>query len=480
MELIRRLKENRDSGTYPFHMPGHKRNLSKDPLFSEIYGIDITEIEGFDDLHNATGIIKEAEEKTARLFGADETHFLVNGSTSGILAAICGTVKEDDTIVIAQNCHRSVYNALMLSGARPYVITPERESFFGIFGGVSSEAVRDSLDMAAKDGKTGKTAVVITSPTYEGVTSDIRGIAKVCHQMGATLIIDAAHGAHFGFDESFPESPVKYADIVITSVHKTLPAMTQTALIHISDCCREKDRIRKMLSVFTTSSPSYVLMSSIDDMTELISARKEDLFGTYNENLNGFYKKISGLKKLSVLSSGLLTAKGSAGHDRGKIVIGDMTSSVSGKQLYDILLCEFGICAEMAAENYVILMTSIADEKDAFDRLADALFAIDGRIDAPAKKSEIPMPAKETTFFENRMKEAMFSDDTGYVPIDEAAGKTAAGTVTVYPPGIPVVIPGCVITAEAVDRIKNAQRLGLTVTGLSDKEIAVTWERSST
>ena len=255
MQLIKTLKENRDSGVYPFHMPGHKRMLAGDDLLGRIYGIDITETEGFDDLHNARGIIREAEDRAAALFRSDETHFLVNGSTCGILAAITGSVTSGDSLVIASNCHRSVFNGLMLSGAKPYIITPDPEAYFEISGGVSALSVERAIDEA--DGK--RVAVVITSPTYEGITSDVEAIAGVCRKKGAVLIVDSAHGSHFGLSDDFPKSAVASgADVVITSVHKTLPAMTQTALIHINKDCPSKERIRKMLPVYMTSSPSYV------------------------------------------------------------------------------------------------------------------------------------------------------------------------------------------------------------------------------
>ena len=377
MTLINRLKENRDSGIYPFHMPGHKRRLADDETLREIYALDITEIPGFDDLHNAEGIIKEAEDRAARLFGSDETHFLVNGSTCGILSAIVGTVSKGDTVIAGSNCHRSVFNGIMLSGAKKVTITPDEESGFGICGGISVEAVTDALEKA--DGN--KTAVVITSPTYEGITSDIDAIAKTCHEHNAVLIVDSAHGAHFGFSEGFPKSAVATdADAVITSVHKTLPSMTQTSLIHINRNCPSRDGIVKMLSVFQTSSPSYILMSSIDSMTELLEKQGKELFASYEKRLDDFYKKAEKFNSLSVLTKDELTAKGSTDHDRGRIVITDKTGTFSGQKLSDILLKTYGLCAEKSEDTYVLLITSIADTDEGFERLTKALTDIDMKL----------------------------------------------------------------------------------------------------
>lgn len=480
MQLIKTLKEKSD-GKYPFHMPGHKRRLFDDEIFSDIYSVDVTETEDFDDLHEAEGILKEAQEKAAKLYGADETHFLVNGSTGGILAAICATVTSNDSVVVAANCHRSVFNAVMLSGADLYVVTPGREKCFDICGGVDPDFVQRALaDTGAKG-----SAVVITSPTYEGIVSDIRAIADICHAHGAVLIVDSAHGAHLGFSDDFPASPVASgADVVISGIHKTMPAMTQTALIHISSKCLSKDRIRKMLTVFSTSSPSYVLMASADSMTHLLAEKGTKLFNDYGKRLRDFYLKASGLKCLTVLDDGMLCEKGSAGHDPGKLVIKDKTGRLSGKELYDILKDEYGLCAEMAGFSYVILMTSVADTDEGFRRLEEALADIDKKLSLmpPAdKKAKIP----ETVFIaegkhDNNMMAAMFSEGIKHLPVEEAAGRTAADIVTVYPPGIPVTLPGDVITKEAVNSLINAIDCGLKVTGLNNKEIAVLWERYST
>ena len=472
MSLIEALKDN---STYPFHMPGHKRTLADDELLSRIYGIDITEIEGFDDLHDAKGIIKEAEERAAALFSADETHFLVNGSTGGILAAIYGTVAAEDEIVIAANCHRSVYNAVMLSGAKLHLITPEAESGFGIFAGVEPGQVADALDDTDPNVRT---AVVITSPTYEGITSDISAIAKVCRSRNATLIVDAAHGAHFGFSDDFPQSPVRDADIVITSVHKTLPAMTQAALIHISRNCPSADRVRKMLHVFMTSSPSYVLMASIDSMTALLENRAKELFDAYSLRLDDFYGKASRLDNLAVLSRAGLTAKGSHDHDKGKIVVRDTTATYTGEQLRQKLYDPYGLCAEMAAGGYVLLMTSIADTDEAFNRLYEALYEIDRTIPKGSVGHDITFKTRQREICLG-MRDAM-SGTTEYVPAYLAAGRICGDFVAIYPPGIPELIPGERITAGSVDVIGQALDCGLKVTGLNDGEISVLWEPSST
>ena len=461
-------------------MPGHKRRLADDDLLLKTYGIDITEIDGFDNLHNAKGLIREAEGRAAKLFGAYETHFLVNGSTGGLLAAITAAVTEGDSLIIAANCHRSVYNAAMISGADLYVMSPEREDIFGICGGIDRSDVESALSQIDR---TGRSAVVITSPTYEGITSDITEIAKVCHEHKACLIVDSAHGAHLGLSDAFPESCIKYADVVVTSVHKTLPAMTQTALIHINEKCGFADRIRRQLSVFTTSSPSYVLMASIDSMTGLMLRRGQDLFDAYNQRLSDLYKIITGLRNLICLKKEDLSCKGSYDHDRGKIVIKDRWDRISGKELSDMLIGDFGLIPEMSAGGYVILMTSVADDDEGFKRLADALRDIDERIDRLVKKDR---PEPDVRSEEGRslikitgLKPYGFAKDAVWVGINEAEGMTSADLVTIYPPGIPTILPGELITKETIGTITKALSEERDVIGINNGKIAV-WERSST
>ncbi len=505
MQLIRSLKEHRDSGNYPFHMPGHKRRLANDKLLEEVCGIDITEIEGFDNLHDANGIIKEAQERAAICFGADEAHFLVNGSTGGILAAITALAGEGDSVIFAKNCHRSVYNAIMLCGAKPYAIAPKKETYFDIYGGIRAQDVSAALAETGKNG--GRTVVVITSPTYEGITSDVASIADVCHKNGAVLIVDAAHGAHFGFSDRFPKSAQSSgADVVITSVHKTLPAMTQTALLFIGAGCPSKDAVRKMLTVFMTSSPSYVLMSSIDSMTALLTEQGKELFDAYEKRLDTFYGRTESFSALSILNRDKLTEPGSVDLDMGKIVISDMTGTLSGRQLSDALK-DKGLDIEMVSSSYVVLMTSIADSDEGFARLAVTLEDIDAGIclkqkdkkkrgfinrlwDKTAGKliaekirnyqgiSEDQDPV--ITEYENNIKSAMLWEDAEYIPVELAEGRIAKDMVTVYPPGIPVCVPGQKICGKDVDLLLDAMKKDLDIKGLNDKEIAVLWEKSST
>ena len=266
-DLYQELIRLAESDMYPFHMPGHKRNCLSTPL-EGAFRCDITEIDGFDNLHDEAGIILQAEERANSLYGADKTYFLVNGSTSGVLAAVSTAVHKGGTVLAARASHKSFYHAAYLRDLDIRYLPDNTEKELNIPGRYSAKDVENCLTDDVE-------AVFITSPTYEGKCSDIRGIAEACHKRGIALIVDEAHGAHFGFGkeysdakggfEALPKSAVSEgADLVIHSTHKTLPSMTQTALIHVQGNIVDKGLLKRFLRIYQSSSPSYVLMSSID------------------------------------------------------------------------------------------------------------------------------------------------------------------------------------------------------------------------
>ena len=277
IDILAKLEDYSKAGYVPMHMPGGKRNTE----YASTSEFDITEIDGFDNMHNAEGIIKNASDRAARLYRADKTLMLVNGSTAGILSAVCGATKRKGKIIVARNCHVSVYNALIIAQLEPVYVIPEVDESTGIYRGLTLEQVRKCVE-SNRDAQ----AVIITSPTYEGVVSEVREIASYLHEKGIPLIVDEAHGAHFEFSEEFPESAVKAgADIVINSIHKTLPALTQTALLHISGNYVDYDKVERFWNIYQTTSPSYILMASIDRCMRIIEEQGDYIFKNYISKL---------------------------------------------------------------------------------------------------------------------------------------------------------------------------------------------------
>jgi len=378
--LYEKLKEYAASGVYPMHMPGHKRNGDFMPPGFPC-DIDITEIHGFDDLHDPKEVLLESNKLAADLYGSTEAFILVNGTTVGILAAIGAHTERGDKILAVSGCHWSTTNAAKLFGLDIVYITPEVDEMSGVACSVRPESIKSVLDKNP-DIKT----VIITSPTYEGVVSDAASIAEIVHYAGGILIVDGAHGAHLGFSDSFPENATRLgADIVIVSLHKTLPALTQCSLLHVCSERVDTANLKELLSILQTSSPSYVLMASIDYCLRLLEADGEKLFKVYEQNLKEFDIKIKSLKNLPVLCHGQDSS--ASGHhpgffdfDPGKIVVITKSTVINGAKLADILRTDHKIEIERVYSNYIIAMTSICDTSEGFTRLADALCSIDQNI----------------------------------------------------------------------------------------------------
>lgn len=510
--LYEKLAAYGASDFYAFHMPGHKRLMGE---FENPFQIDITEIDGFDDLHHPEndGVLTEAQRRAAQMFGAGETHFLVNGSTAGILSAISGCTKYGGTLLMARNCHRSAYHGAELRGAKTVYLYPQYIPELGINGAILPEDVENALQKSIieknqqADGKTEKDsggdreknqnriqtdiqAVMIVSPTYDGVCSDVRRIAGICHRYGVPLIVDQAHGAHFPFSKYFPEDAVSAgADVVIHSVHKTLPAMTQTALLHVQGEIANRERIRKFLSIYQSSSPSYVLMASIDACVDLIERDGEELFAKHVRELKNFRESCRELKWLYLagldsekdgiwqLEAKLAEFGQTADFDRSKLLISARRANLAGagltgEELSRILRERYHIQMEMSGPDYVVGIAGIADSEEGFGRLAEALHELDQDMDekipvgvstadkVSAKSNALPRLKAVLTIGEAAEAESACR------PLAACEGAVAGNYVYLYPPGIPVLAPGERVTEELLKCIEEWLEAGYEVHGL--------------
>ncbi len=510
--IMERLIEYTESDAYPFHMPGHKRQEIPDGMqrdFSDPYGIDITEIDGFDNLHHAEGILKDAMDEAAAVYGADRSWYLVNGSTCGILSAVFAVTENGGRILTARNCHKAVYHAIYLNRLRAEYLYPEEIVEFGINGGIRAEDVRkalekDAMRCAGKSGdmrgkRTKIQAVLITSPTYEGVVSDIRAIADVAHEYGIPLIVDEAHGAHLEYADrchSFPKSALECgADIVIQSLHKTLPCFTQTAILHIKGDRVDQDRVARYLSMFQTSSPSYLFMAGIQRCIRYMDSTGRDGMIRYEERLKWFMEQMKGLQVLEVLTRDICGKyRAVAGWDPSKIVVSTMRAKdFHGEELAEMLRKNYHLEMEMTAPEYVIAMTSVLDTDEGFERLTKALLEIDEELLKAEEKRRKTVSEtgdqKENTVRERAEKNCKASEtlqsrilrpnetmsiceamdaNTGRTALQNTVGKVSAEFIYLYPPGIPIIAPGEVFTREIVEMIEAYKKAGLLVQGPAD------------
>lgn len=471
--LYSKLIQYSSSDYYGFHMPGHKRSSAL--TGTELpYKIDITEIEGFDDLHHAKGILREAQERAAKVYQAEETHYLINGSTAGLLSAVFGCTRRGDRILMARNCHKSVYNAVFLNGLRPVYIYPEEVQGTEMNGEIAQRQV-DQLLNDYPDVR----AVVITSPTYDGVVSDVRKIAETVHKRNIPLILDEAHGAHLGFHPYFPENGNQCgADLVIHSLHKTLPALTQTALLHMNGDIVNRSQVRKYLHMLQSSSPSYVLMAGMDECIRMLEERGEEVFAQYSVLLDHARKRLQELRYMELMRT--------ERYDPSKLVISvkdtvlaDSGEIFTGRDLYRWLLDNYHLQAEMAAGFYVIFMTSPADMPEGMERLISALYEIDQKLvinKSDERKSACPeIPdIRETAISQEAVysscdAEEKRAEGSETVLWSEAEGRISLEYTYLYPPGIPLIVPGERISGQTVKQIGMYEKMGFEIEGTEHK-----------
>ncbi|HWQ50668.1 MAG TPA: aminotransferase class I/II-fold pyridoxal phosphate-dependent enzyme [Terriglobales bacterium] len=449
----------------PMHMPGHKRNSALAPYLARLAAdLDMTEVEGLDNLHGAEGILREGMARTAALWGSKRAFWLVGGSTCGVLAGVYAAVPAGGKVLCARNCHRAVYNGLLLRGADPVFFMPETERETGVYGPVNPVAIEALLD-EHPDTK----LIILTSPTYEGIVSDVPEICRVAHGRGIPVLVDEAHGAHLGFGHGFPDGAVHAgADIAVQSLHKTLPSLTQTAVLHLNGSLVDEGLVADALAIFETSSPSYLLMSSISGCTELLYERGDELFDAWQGRLTAFYEKTAELKRLSVM-------RPKWAHDPSKLIVLTGRAGMTGSWLAARLREEYRIETEMAAGSYLVAMTGMGDTGEMMEAFARALLDIDRKA---AGGSLAPFPAPVLPKRAISLAEARRGPSAA-VLLAEAVGRVCAETVWAYPPGIPLTLPGEVISNEMVELFVRYGKAGVhlkSTSGLAPMYIAVLTE----
>lgn len=466
--LYHLLSEYSKEEYYPFHMPGHKRSEQSGAL-AGWNAIDITEIDGFDNLHQPQTIIWDAQQRARKLYGSEESYFLINGSTAGVLSAVSALKSTAKKLIIARNCHKAVYHAAFLNRKELHYVYPEKIQDYDMLGAISAQDIRAEIErILAKQNLTKAEAcqmiagVVITSPTYDGIVSDVSEISRLVHQYGLPLIVDQAHGAHFGMHPDFPENAVREgADIVIHSVHKTLPAPTQTALIHRSGSLINKEQLQKYLAIYQTSSPSYLLMAGIDEAVRIAQQEAESRLSELLVLRKRFLHQVEGCRFITICPY----------TEPGKIMISVRGSSMSGQELYDILRKKYHLQMEMAGESYVVAIVTMMDTQEGFQRLAIALTEIDEILQQSLSETAIPLFYHKP---EVRMPLWKAYDLPNVeIELEKAENQIAASFINLYPPGIPLLVPGEKIQKDILEGISNYLINGYVVQGVEHNKIKV-------
>lgn len=453
-------------------MPGHKLGKGIPQEFlGNLEKLDLTEIPGMDNLHYPYGIIREALQLAATAFGADETYFLVNGSTCGILAAVLTLCKPGDTFITVRDCHKSVISGMMLAGANPVYINPEFLDGFGISSAVRPASVRKAVEMNPD-----AAAVLITRPNYYGICPDIKEIASIVHEYKIPLIVDEAHGAHLHFNGRLPESAMAGgADISIQSAHKTLPALNQGAYLHLRNGLVDSERLQFNLELLQTSSPSYIIMAFLDIARAIMQENGRKMLDDLLDNILQMKMKLNRDKSLSLLEKNDIM---NGQLDDTRIVVNFGDTLTSGFEAERLLRLKYNIQAEMSDLYNVVFITTVADTAHEIDKLLRALNETEwghevlgkgvlGKLKT-GKPFRIFMNRPDVIRGTGSLKDIMHKEGRWVLP-EKAVGRTCIGMITPYPPGTPLLCPGEEITLEAVCHMREIIDAGGVITGLNYK-----------
>lgn len=453
------LVEHKEVRPVSFHMPGHK---GREDLFVKcgfagfarnMVGNDVTEIPGADNLFDPRGTILRVKENYAKLYGVKHTELLVNGSSAGIMAAVLTLVPKGGRLVLGRNSHHSVFSAMKLGDISPLYLKPETDEKSGLQTFITADEVRSALEICDDAG-----AVLVTSPNYYGVLSDIRAIADVCHEFGVPLIVDEAHGAHLKFFDR--RAAVQRAaenlgaDIVICSTHKTLLSFTGSGILNVCTDAVDIETLQDNLRMLQTTSPSYLLMGSLDINEKIMERLADDLVASWKEDLRYFYSRVKSIPGVKVFTHDML--------DMTKINISMAGLGLSGEELGRELRYN-NIWIEMVHGEWVMLMTGAGNRRADYEALLAALKKL-------AEKYGVgnPEPAHiENPDFDLPVNELPKSKEK--VPLYKAEGRVMHDPVIVYPPGYPVVCPGEIISAEALNYISRALTRGESIVGVDDE-----------
>lgn len=455
--ILEKLEELRDDNLVSFHVPGHKmgkifQKLGYKNILQNLYTLDTTEIDGTDNLHNAKEIIKDSQDRASRVFNSDKTIYLVNGTTCGIEAAIISVCKPKSKIIINRDCHQSVINACILGDIEPVYISSKVCKKTNIIMGVDTEDVKLVIDNNL-DAK----AIVLTYPTYYGRTFDLKSICDYAHIKNMIVIVDEAHGSHLQLSDELPESAINQeADIIIQSTHKTLPAFTQSSMMHIKGNMVDENRIVTMLRFLESSSPSYVLLTSLELAVDIYDKYGTKLMNDLLGNIEKFKSKFKNNENIIIDNN----------MDKTKIFISLKNLGITGYELDNILREEYKIQVELSNYYGVLLICTIGNDEEDFIRLEKSLYSLLLKINKKELLKDINYPNSIPKKVLNP-RDAFYSNKKS-VRLENSIGKISGEYIIPYPPGISLISPGEIITQEIITYIQQGVKNGMIVSGIKD------------
>jgi arginine decarboxylase len=470
--LFTALRKHAETNPIQFHIPGHKKGNGMDPDFREFIGenalsIDLINIGPLDDLHLPKGIIKQAQELAAKAFGADYTFFSVQGTSGAIIAMIMSVCGPGDKILVPRNVHKSIMSAIVFSGAIPIFIHPEVDSYFGISHGITPDSIGRALEFHP-DTK----AVLVINPTYYGVSGDLKKIVKIAHSRDIPVLVDEAHGAHIHFHKELPLSAMEAgADMAATSVHKLGGSLTQSSILNLRGKHVSPTRVQTVLSMLTTTSTSYLLLSSLDVARKSLATEGQSLLEDTIRKAEETRSKINEIPHLYCMGREVLESSAAVAMDPTKLLISVKELGISGYDVEKWLRTRFNVEVELSDLYNILCIVTSGDTEEDLLRLINALnelsqenkTQVDKNVDSTVLLPEIPLLALTP-------RDAFYAE-TEVIPFEKSAGRIIAEFVMVYPPGIPIFIPGEIITQDNLVYTRKNVEVGLPVQGAEDIEL---------
>ncbi len=464
--LIDALRQYVKQGVMAFHTPGHKQGKGIDVSFADFitplgFKAEVSLMDELDDLFEPHTYIKKAQDLAARLYGADASFFMVNGTTGAIHIMLLAALNPGDQIILPRNVHRSVLGGLILGGLEPIFIEPVFNEQLGIEMALEIEQVEEAIKKAPR-----AKALLLVYPTYYGIACDIAAIAKLVHEKGMLLLVDNAHGPHLSFSEQLPVDALSAgADMVAQSTHKILTSLTQTSMLHVKGKRIDLERVKQVNAILQSTSPNYLLLASLDAARAQMEENGAALMKNAINLAQSIRQKLNEIEGIYCPGEELIKRRGCHALDCTKLIVNVRSLGLSGYEVEAILRNEYNIAAELSDMYNVLFIISVADGKKQQSALVNAFSAIAARAKRTALVEVLPLPALPQRVLLPR--QAAFSPSEN-VLLSESEGRIAAETVTFYPPGIPLLYPGEVISASIISYIRRGQKAGAKITGPAD------------
>ncbi len=453
-----------------FHTPGHKNGKGIDKSLKDwtgpnLYTFDVTVFDEVDSLHDPVGPIKKAEELMAEAYGVEHSLFLVNGTSVGNIAMFLAACDPGESIIVSRSSHKSIMAGIIFAGVWPIWLQPKIEQNLDIIFNSTYDQIKDALEMYPE-----ARAVFVTNPTYNGVATEIKKIAELCHRKGKVLLVDEAHGPHLKFHDQLPVSAVDAgADLCVQSTHKILSALSQGSVLHFNSKLVDINRVKKIVSMLQTTSPSYLTLASIDVARKQAVLHGKEMLSKVIEAAHWARKEINNIPSMKCFTRQEMNALG-FDLDVTKLTINVTKTGLSGYEVDAILAKEYNIQVDCSDTFNLIAIMGIGSDREDVEKLVSALKDISKKYKGNQKNWILKIPSLATEMVMTP-REVFLSHDIKKIPLAKSVGHVSAQTLTPYPPGIPVVIPGERITKEICDYLQDMASKGIRISGQEGEKL---------